>query len=89
MEGDEHLETLLRIEHHLRTQVRLLLVPVLKSELKTSQYRKLYDLTGEASVNRIAQETGFSTGKISGIWQAWEQLGLVYKSGKSYKKSVD
>lgn len=82
----EELETLKRIEELLQVLVRASFSAIVKEELGDEKRKLLYKLTGKVSVKEIAKRTGFSAGKISGIWQEWEQAGLLIKDGKQYKK---
>lgn len=60
---------------------------VIESELSDAKKRKLYDLTGGPhAVKTIATKVGMSAGAISGQWKRWEQLGLLVKDGKSYRR---
>ena len=54
------------------------------------QEKKVYDLTGVngVPVTEIVKKSGFSAGKISGLWQKWEGDGLLIKKGKSYEKVI-
>lgn len=88
MQSEDVLHALLRIENLLEVQVKLLLRPMLDEELKHPNHHKLYEMTGDRGIAEIAKKIGFSTGKISGIWQKWEQMGLVRKVGKGYIKTV-
>ena len=57
-------------------------------KLGSSKERKVYDLTGVKGQTEISGETGISTGKISMLWQKWEEEGILIKEGKSYRKLV-
>ncbi len=57
------------------------------NKLKADE-KKVYDLTGEKSQPQMVILTGFSAGKVSGIWQKLEDEGLLIKEGKSYRKVV-
>ena len=48
----------------------------------------VYSLTGRAGVAEIAKRAKISTGKVSGIWQRWEDAGLIVKDGKAFRKLV-
>ena len=76
-----------RTNELLEVLVKLQLGDVLKNELSDPKKRQLYELTGcSLAVKAIAAKVGISAGSISGYWQRWEQLGLLIKDGKSYRK---
>ena len=77
-----------RIEDLLTALARAALQETLKNALKDKKNRIVYENTGELSVKELAKRTGFSAGKISGLWQEWEQAGLLIKKGKYYKRIV-
>lgn len=54
----------------------------------SSDERKVYDLTGEKSQPQMVTSTGFSAGKVSGIWQKLENERLLIKEGTKYRKVV-
>lgn len=82
----EELRTLKSIEELLRVLVRVSLADATGKHLLDKKHKLLYDLTGKLRVDQLSKKTGFSTGKISGIWQEWEKAGLLIKDGKQYKK---
>lgn len=49
--------------------------------------KRVYALTGEKR-EVIQAKTKFAAGKISKIWQNLEEIGLIIKRGKSYKKLI-
>ena len=77
-----------RIELLLAVIAKSQLKRTLDEELKDDKMRKLYRLTGSATRAEIARATGFSTGKVSLIWQRWEEAGMVAKDGKGYKRTI-
>lgn len=81
-------DTLERIEELVRAIAKAVLAEKLAEALKDKSYRTLYEGTGELGVIQLSKKTKFSTGKISGIWKEWEQLGFVVKEGKSYRKML-
>ena len=83
--ADAH-KTLRRIEHLLEALVKAQLREVLEKELADKKHCLLYDQTGKQTVRQLSTRTGFSTSKISRIWQRWEMAGLLVKDGKKYKK---
>ena len=86
--NDETNAILLRIERLLRAALRSLLADKLREIRADKDLARIYDLTGHVTRNEIAKRLGFSTGKVSGIWQSWEDAGLLEKDGKSFKKLV-
>jgi DNA-binding MarR family transcriptional regulator len=85
--NDEVKEILLRIEDLLRALLRASVSDKLAEIQADKTLRQIYDMTGERfTVSQIAKRTAISTGKVSGIWKSWEQLGLLVKQGKSYRK---
>ena len=83
------LEALLRIEKLLRSLVRISLAQPMKDLLATDELRELYLNTGKVKRHDLEKRTGFSAGKISGLWSQWEQAGLLIKDGKSFKKPFE
>jgi hypothetical protein len=81
-------EALGRIEDLLTALARAALHETLRNAVKDKKNRIVYENTGELSVKEIAKRTGFSAGKISGLWQEWEQAGLLIKKGKYYKRII-
>ncbi len=66
---------------------RLQLRAVIEAELSDPKKKELYELTGGLlPVTKIAQKVGLSTGTISRTWQHWEDVGLLIKDGKSYRR---
>lgn len=80
---------LLRIEQLVRAMLRAMLSEKLDKIRADKVLRLIYDLTGRSDVKTIARRAGVSTGKVSGIWQTWEDTGLVVKEGKSYRRLLD
>ena len=88
MNGETN-EILLRIEQLDRAMLRAMLSDKLNKIRADKVLRRIYDLTGRSDVKTIARRAGVSTGKVSGIWQTWEDTGLVAKDGKSYRRLLD
>ena len=84
----ERSASLKRIEELLSALVRMKMSEALKNSLRDKKYRMLYELTGKLPVKRLSEKTGFSVGKISGIWQSWEAAGLVIRDGKQYRRTL-
>ena len=82
----EQLEVLQRIEKHLAVLVRIALADAIKTHLSDKRHRLLYDLTGSVPRTQLEKRTKFSAGKISALWQEWEEAGLLIKDGKQYSK---
>jgi predicted Rossmann fold nucleotide-binding protein DprA/Smf involved in DNA uptake len=85
---DQVLGALNRIEQNLRLLVRSQLMPAYVSNVNSPQLEKLYANTGRKPVSELAKESGFSTGKISMLWQKWEQAGLLVKNGTQYTRTL-
>ena len=80
-------EILMNIEEILRGILRASVAERLAQIRADKTLRRIYDLTGRnRTVASIAREARVSTGKVSGIWQSWEEAGLLTKRGKSYRK---
>lgn len=47
--------------------------------------KSVYDLTGQTEIARTA---GFSSGKVSMVWQRLAEKGLLVKEGKGYRKVI-
>jgi hypothetical protein len=77
------------IERYLKVIAKILLDDKLDKYLVDENHKKIYDLTGQYSRKEISKQTGSSTGSISSLWNKWEELGLLEKNGKSYKKVID
>ena len=84
----EELKTLKRIEELLEVIARQQLSPVMAKHLSNPKLKLLYDLTGSDPIGTLIQRTGFSAGTISRTWQKWEDVGLVRKDGKRYRKAL-
>jgi hypothetical protein len=85
MSDDVH-NTLLRIEQLNRAMLRATIGPKLSEIRRDKTLKRIYELTGDASVTEVARAAKVSTGKVSGIWQSWEEAGIVTKIGRSYLK---
>ncbi|HET9136358.1 MAG TPA: hypothetical protein VFO76_06970 [Candidatus Kapabacteria bacterium] len=84
---DTQLEILLRIEELLKTTLKVQLQSTSEHYLSDKRLRQLYDQTGKKSIKQLSKEFGFSAGKISGLWQKWEEVGLLIKgTDAKYKK---
>jgi Fic family protein len=84
----EKVITLLeRTNELVEVLVRAAMEPKLRGELATEKSRELYKLTGGTlPVKGIAARLGLSVGTISRTWQRWEELGLLVKDGKRYRR---
>jgi uncharacterized membrane protein YoaK (UPF0700 family) len=80
----DELTTLKRIELLLETIAKTAVTGKLTQVLQDRKHRLIYEKTGHLSVRDLSKRTGFSVGKISGLWSQWEQEGLLAKRGKSY-----
>jgi hypothetical protein len=82
----DELKALLRIEELLKVLAKSALSTKTATILKDKKLRLLYEGAGQVPVKKLAKTTGFSVGKISGSWQAWEQVGLLAKDGGQYRR---
>jgi len=82
----DHLLILRRIEELIRAIARATLSERLAEIMQDTDHRLLYEQAGYLSVKELAKRTGFSVGKISGLWGKWEQVGLLVKEGKQYRR---
>jgi len=87
--NSEELTTLRSIETLLRSLVKISLSETMSRLLTDEKLRDLYAGTGKLKREELEKETGFSGGKISGLWAQWEQAGLLIKDGKSYRKPFE
>jgi hypothetical protein len=71
----------------LQILVRVQLRAVIEAELSDPKRKDLYELTGGSlPVKQISEKVGLGTGTISRTWQHWEDVGLLIKDGKSYRR---
>jgi DNA-binding transcriptional regulator GbsR (MarR family) len=77
----EELRTLKRIELLLETIAKTAVAEKVSKVLEDRKHRILYGNTGRLSVKELAKRTGFSVGKISGLWNQWEQEGSSCEGG--------
>lgn len=82
----EELQTLQRIEDLLETLVKLGVSDRLATLLKDPGHKMAYENAGRLTVRELSKLTGFSAGKISGLWSQWEEAGLLVKHGKTYRR---
>jgi len=87
--SSEELATLRSIETLLRALVKISLTETMSRLLTDERLRELYFGTGNLKREELEKRTGFSAGKISGLWAQWEQAGLLIKDGKSYRKPFE
>lgn len=85
----EEVATLRSIEGLLRSLVKISLTETMSRVLTDDRLRDLYSCTGKLKRGQLEKRTGFSAGKISGLWVQWEQAGLLIKDGKSYRKPFE
>jgi hypothetical protein len=85
----EELATLRSIEVLLRSLIKISLSEPMSRLLTEDSLRRLYAGTGRLKRKELQRRTGFSAGKISGLWAEWEEAGLLVKMGKSYKKPFE
>ena len=81
-------EDIKEIKNLMKFLVKQKVREVVEKNISGAKEKKVYDLTGVKKRETIQKETGFSAGKISGLWNKWEQLGIIIKEGKNYKKII-
>jgi hypothetical protein len=81
----ETIAHLQRIEELLLALLRVQSTTVLEKEFSDETKKKLYKGTGKQGIVELSKKLGCSTGWISGVWQHWEQIGLIVKDGKAYR----
>lgn len=70
--------------------VKAQLRSIIETELSDNKRKELYVLTGDSvPIKKISERVGMSTGTISRIWQHWENVGLLIKDGKSYRRVIN
>ena len=87
-ETAQELQTLHRIEELLTLIAKATLSERLAEIFDDKQHRVLYEKVGQIPVTELAKKTGLSAGTISGLWQRWEQAGLLIKDGKQYRRVI-
>ena len=85
---DDSNQTLIRIEQLLGALVRSATSQRMEEIRSDKTLSLIYELTGSVTRDEIAKRAKVSTGKVSGIWQSWEDAGLLVKDGKSLRKPV-
>ena len=88
MPNEHQHGTMDRVEALLTALVKLQMGPILEDELKDDTDRQLYELTGKLKRREIEKKLKIGPGRISDTWKRWEQLGLVVKDGKTYRRTV-
>ena len=86
--NDEVLQVLRRNNELLTLIAKAALAPILEKEIAEPKHRQLYELTGNETVSAIAKKLGMGAGTISGLWQRWEEIGLLVKDGKRYRRTL-
>jgi hypothetical protein len=86
-DNNDVITMLSRTNELLAVLVKAQLAPILERELAKPDHRKLYELTGgDLTVSQLSTKIGMATGTISTLWNRWEQLGLLVKTGKRYRR---
>ena len=83
--GDELTASLNRIEVLIGAIARVALSEPLSEIVADSKLRLPYEQAGRIARPELERRTGFSGGKISGLWKQWEAEGLMVKDGRSYR----
>lgn len=82
----EELRALERIEELLALIARAMLAERLDEIMSDKTHCLILEQTGKLPVTQLAKKTGLCAGTISGLWQKWEQIGLVVKDGRQYRR---
>jgi predicted transcriptional regulator len=80
---------LANVEKYLKVIVKILINDRVTKNITDEVHRKVYNLTGSCNRDEIAKQTEMSGGAISALWSKWEELGIIEKDGKSYKKVIN
>jgi DNA-binding MarR family transcriptional regulator len=82
----DELRTLKRIEELLALIAKAMRSEQLAEILIDKKHRLLYEGAGQFPVTELAKKTDLSPATISRLWQKWEQMGLLVKDGKQYRR---
>jgi Fic family protein len=85
-EESEELQALRRIEDLLTVLARAALADRIDEIMSDKMHRLILEQTGKLTVTQLAEKTGVSAMTISRLWQKWEQIGLLAKDGKRYRR---
>ena len=85
---NEELASLTRIEELLTVIAKTLLWSRLEEILNDPKHRMIYEGAGRVPIKELAKKTRTSFTTISGLWQKWEQAGLLVKEGKQYRRVI-
>ena len=75
-----------RIEELLNALLKTQLAPILEKEISDATKARLYKVIGKYGVVELSKKLDCSTGWISGVQKSWEQLGLIVKNGRTYRR---
>ena len=82
----DELKSLKRIEDLLTVLARAALADRIDEIMNDKSHRVVLELTGKMTVRQLAKKTGLSRMTISRLWQKWEEIGLLAKDGKQYRR---
>jgi predicted transcriptional regulator len=82
----DELKSLKRIEDLLTVLARAALADRIDEIMNDKSHRVVLELTGKMTVRQLAKKTGLSPMTISRLWQKWEEIGLLAKDGKQYRR---
>jgi DNA-binding MarR family transcriptional regulator len=85
----ESLKVLQRIEQWVAIIAKAQLGPILQAELADPRMAQLYRLTGTSTQREVKAALKMSATTISDAWNRWEQLGLLVREGKEFRKVID
>lgn len=89
MAEDEVAELLRRNNELLVLIAKLMMAPTLQLELAEPKHRELYNHTGKKSQAEVAKKLKMSATTVSQLWRRWEEIGLLIKDGKRYRRVFD
>lgn len=85
-EISEELEALRRIGELLGVLARRALADHLDEIMSDKNHRLILEQTGKLTAKQLADKIGTSAMTVSRLWQRWEQIGLLVKDGKQYRR---
>jgi len=88
MDFAEVIKKLNRIEQLLVLLAKAHLASMLREEFVDARMAQLYELTGTHGQRETKKRLNMSANTISEAWQRWEQMGLLTRDGKEYRRVI-